>query len=291
MADRFIVRRMGALGDVILTTPIIRRLRREYPDALIHIITAYPEVFRDSPYFNGPFKAIDYTVPPIEIDLDLSYEKQPHTHIVQAYMQEAFGDFGDPKDLQQELHYGFSFPGHAEYNRTKYVAIHAAVAGWKNRTLPRHLWHNVVAGVRRMGFKPVMVGAERDRLPGTLAFTGLLDKPLLQQTAVIADCAAFIGSDSSLLHAAGATATPIVGVFTCARPETRLPFRHGVLGWRCVAVMPDIECIGCLARRGPPVTSERCERGDNICVTSVTAEAILAALQKIIQPEGVDDVL
>src|SRR3954471_15411451 len=265
-----VVQRAGALGDVILTTPIIRRLRRENPTTRINVVTGYPDVFRNSPYLDVPLHS------PLarKINLDLVYERWPGLHIVQAYMEHVFGDPGEPDDLQQELFFGrptvFSHGRH-------YVAVHAAVAGWANRTLPRATWRAVVAGLIKAGLWPVLVGSPRDDIP-QCDVTRFHSTDIMAQARLIAGCAAFVGSDSGLLHVAGATEVPIVGVFTCATAHTRLPWRHGQLGWRCIPVVPDLDCVGCQARRPAPVTDEHCERGDTACVEMVSASTIVAAV-------------
>lgn len=266
-----IVRRSGALGDVVLTTPIVRRLRRENPTADIAVVTAYPDVFRYSQ--RNITSPLDLPIDRL-IDLDFCYEEQPDLHIVQAYMLKAFGDLGNPDDLQQELF----FPKRTmfSYDR-KFVAVHAAVAGWANRTLPRATWAAVVTGLRKAGLWPILVGSPRDDVPDS-DVTRFFSTDILAQAGLIDGCAAFVGSDSGLLHVAGATSTPIIGVFTCARPETRLPWRGGVCGGGCTAIVPDLACVGCLARRPPPVTTEYCERGDTACVDLVRAESIIEAV-------------
>lgn len=271
-----IVRRSGALGDVVLTTPIVRRLRRENPTANIAVITNFPDVFRYSQRNITSFP-LDLVVNRL-IDLDFCYEEQPDLHIVQAYMLEAFDDLGDPADFQQELF----FPKRTmfSYDR-KFVAVHAAVAGWANRTLPRATWREVVTGLRKAGLWPILVGSPRDDIPDSDT-TRFFSTDILAQAGLIDGCAAFVGSDSGLAHIAGSTNTPIVTVFTCARPETRLPWRNGILGWNCTALVPDIPCVGCLARRLPPVTSEFCERGDNVCVTLIKPDEIIEAVIKIV---------
>lgn len=276
MADTFIVVRGGAFGDVILTTPIVRRLRWENPDAVIKVVTGYPMVYANNPHIVDGDPTGGHE---IYIHLDGAYERRPHLHIVQAYMQEAFGDTGEPNDLQQELGYSVINRG---FKPRRNVAVHAAVAGWANRTLPRETWRDVINGIHAMDLWPVMVGSPRDVVTGVTA-SNLLSMNFLLQASMIETCSAFIGSDSAMLHVAGATEVPIVGIFTCAKPETRLPFRHGQLGWNCTTVVPDLDCIGCLARREPPVTSEHCERGDTVCVESISAAQILAALQKTIE--------
>ncbi len=229
MAQNIIVRRQGALGDVILTTPVVRRLRQENPSTHISVMTGFPNVYRYSPHVSpDPVNGNDFKV----IDLDLAYERNPHVHIVQSYMQQAFGDDGEPETMQQQL---FFRKTPSKLRHRPLIAVHAARAGWANRTLPRLTWGLVVQYLTKAGFWPILVGTERDDVPEAGGVTRFQTPDNHAQAALIANCAAFVGSDSALLHVAGATDTPIVGVFTCALPETRLPWRHGVMGWRCEA--------------------------------------------------------
>lgn len=273
-----VVRRSGALGDVILTTPVIRRLRFEYPDDQIHILTAYPDVFRDNPYATS---TSEYTgTPDLFVDLDLAYEKQPQRHIVHAYMDAVFGDVGPTINHSTEL---FLTGSPAMFSRDRsYVAVHAAVAGWANRTLPRETWLSVIKGIQAAGLWPILIGSPRDDVPGA-DVTRFSTTDIHAIAKLIRGCAAFVGSDSGLLHVAGTTRTPIVGVFTCASPATRLPWRDGMLGADCIAIVPHLACVGCLARRPAPVTTEYCERHDNACVNEALSERIVDAVVKAVR--------
>lgn len=68
-----------------------------------------------------------------------------------------------------------------------------------------------------------------------------------QVAALVSRVALFLGSDSSMLHVAGTTETPIVGLFTSVKGDYRVPFRHG-----CTIVRPQGDCYGCLAMEEPP---------------------------------------
>ena len=195
-------------------------------------------------------------------------------HIVDAYMLHVFSDAGRTEDKRQELFFDRTPMKHIAGKG--YVAVHAAVAGWSNRTLPRDTWREVLHRLNVAGLQPILVGTERDAVPGFDCPTFFVPDIHMQAT-LIQSCECFVGSDSGLLHVAGATDTPIVGVFTCANPEYRLPFRD-----KCVAVTPDLDCIGCLGRRDPPVTTESCERGDIACVSMVRATDIVDATLKLI---------
>ena len=154
---KILVRRSGALGDVILTTPVVRRLRREKPDSEIFVETLCPDVFRNNPRIAGVnAEHRDYAQ---IINLDFAYEKHPSMHIVEAYMLAAFDDLGEPDDRQQELFY----PVRQKLLAGRgFVAVHAAQAGWRNRTLPSATWHDVCRLLKPRGLHPIIVGTERD---------------------------------------------------------------------------------------------------------------------------------
>lgn len=286
MRMRILVRRMGALGDVVLTTPIVRRLRRENPDAEIGVQTAYPDVYRNSPhrltvFQPGPLPypwtpegGLDHT-----IALDLAYERRPDLHIVQAFMLAAFDDEGDPADHRQEL-----FPAGIApfFDGTRVIAVHAAKAGWRSRTLPEATWVAVTEGIRNRGLFPLMVGSMRDALPKAKA-AAFHSHDILAQMRMIEKCACFIGSDSGLTHVAGASDVPIVCAFTSVLPALRMPRRYGRMNWRFEAVVPDLDCIGCLARAPVPTTTEPpCERSDYACTYMATAGMLLAAMDRLL---------
>ena len=267
----FVLRRTAALGDVVLATPVLRRLRQENPLAKITVQTAYPDVFANNP-------ACDVLLSPgapvhpaaTLIDLDMAYERLPRMHIVDAYLTHVFGDCMQPPPPEM-------FVLRKMPRAPKLIAVHATNAGWRNRTLPREVWRDVVLALQADGYSVVLVGTERDRLDGVDCSTFYL--PHLQaQAALIASCALFVGSDSGLLHVAGAVGTPVVGVFTCAAPEYRMP-RNGLPG---AAVWPTLDCVGCLHDRLPPVTTEFCARGDNACVRAVTAHGIVDAVRSVL---------
>lgn len=277
---KILVRRSGALGDVVLATPIVQRFHDEHPGADITVQTAYPDVFRGSPHVS---RVVNHTLSErfdVTVNLDLAYERRPSMHIVEAYMLEAFGDTGRPGQRQQEIYFPRKRVFMGKVQR-KYVAVHAATAGWTNRTLPRATWRGVVQELIRRGLWPILVGTQRDSIG--MAATSFFTPDIHVQAKLIASCSCFVGSDSGLLHVAGATDTPIVGIFTCARPEYRLPWRHGQLGWKAEALVPDLLCVGCLERARPPATVESCERGDTACVDLVSANTIVDAVQRMVE--------
>lgn len=54
MAKKFLIIRLSSIGDIVLTTPVIRCLRQQFPDDEIHFLTklSYKGILESNPYLN-----------------------------------------------------------------------------------------------------------------------------------------------------------------------------------------------------------------------------------------------
>lgn len=271
---RILVKRSGALGDVLMTTPIVERLRMENPVAEIDVETGCQEVYRHNAavntvrgFNNGGYDRV--------IDLDMAYEQNPRNHVVNAYMLKAFGDTDGNKSIQFSYDRGsMKLP----VDPKKLIAIHPAVA-WRNRTMSRLFWELAIERITERGYSVVVLGSARDHQFATVPrIYSMSGKTGLRETAdIINQCAAFICSDSALLHLAGATDTPIIAIFTCVRAEYRVPWRNGALGHKVLPFTPKMDCYGCLADAPAPVTHLDCRLGTNACTEAISAVAVADA--------------
>ncbi len=71
MSQRFLFLRLSSMGDVILTTPLLKALRQKYPQAEIHYLTrsAYAEILAHNPYLTAL-----HTWPPSEALLRMRWD-------------------------------------------------------------------------------------------------------------------------------------------------------------------------------------------------------------------------
>jgi len=276
MQNRILVRRSGALGDVLSVTPVLRRFRDKYgPSFKIVVETHCPQALEGNPFVNevyapgqapGPFA--------ISVNLDLAYEKRPTHHVVDAYMIEAFGN-------SSYDHKRVIFPIKPPAPRylvepDRVITIHAA-RSWPSRTMPDQFWRDTVALLREREFNVLFLGGPNDFAMGPEPGVGsAVGKTSLTETVnLISNSLCLLCSDSALLHLAGATDTPIVPLFTSVRAQYRIPYRHKVKGWKVTPIEADVPCQGCLETVPAPATNLSCRYTTNACVRSILPERVV----------------
>lgn len=278
-ARRIGIKRQGALGDVLMTTPIIKELRRRYPDAHIWVQTGCKEVFEHHPEIK---RVVDHGIErwvDEVIDLDLAYELRPDLHIVDGYSYKAFGKkiedkrlelFSSKKDIASLKKI---LQSRIDIMKDRYVALHQAVS-WDNRTWPKLYWEAVVERLLQDGFKIAIIGRKKDFSyeldPRVVNLHSQLS--LSQIKELIAYSQLFIGPDSGMLHIAMTTQTPIIGLFTIADPQLRVTRDENV-----ISLVPQSACRFCLHAAKAPVTTLSCRYGTNHCVQEISAQQVISA--------------
>jgi len=264
--NKIYVQRKGAMGDVLLTTPIVKHLRNTNKNSHVVFMTNTPEVYNNNPYVDEiikPTSNIDGKL----IDLDLVYEKSPKEYIVDAYAKYAFGTTNidktielfetkeDKKKIDALL---------VDEKISKYIVVHMATS-WANRTMSLEDWKIIINKLILKGYHIVIVGRKGDLDYSGHNIHSLKDKLSLHEIkCLIAKSDGFVGMDSGLLHVATTTDVPIVGVFTCAKAEYRMPQKDNVF-----IVKTSLDCYGCLHEQTPPVTFVECKYGHNNCVKTI----------------------
>ena len=270
----YLVIRQLAMGDVLLTTPIVRQLYKDHGGHCnIDVLTMKPEIFANNPYVRQVFTpqniSIDNTHYTRVINLDLAYENLPHQHIVDAYATVSHGTPDKVEDKRLEL-----FPTEGDRLRAKslinsqimgqYAVIHMRKDTWPSRNLPESTWRAIIdLLINTTDLKIVQVGStheisfdHHDRL---LNFMGLVNIHELREIISGAEC--YLGIDSGTLHVAACTETPIIAMFSSAHHRLRKPLdrpSHASF----IPIQPHIDCYGCQEHYPPPITGVICHRGD-----------------------------
>jgi ADP-heptose:LPS heptosyltransferase len=272
-----LLRRTGALGDVIQTLPIARRLRVENPDDFIIFQTQYPQVYFGNPNVNMVAVNVDGAIHKT-IDLDRSYERDTARHLVDAYMKTAFGDYGEGHDKSFEIEKAVA----PVWIDDMTILFHPNVS-WPNRTLKPEFWGELALRLQKKYFKVAVIGTTLDH---NLQAYGVIDTrsllSLAQQAAAIDAAACLVCGDSSMFSLVGTTETPAVGFCTISRPEYFMPFRRGKLGWNFTALNAPVECFGCRESAGD-VTYLDCKFRTNACVDSFDVDEAFEAVVRAVR--------
>lgn len=269
-----LINRQSAGGDVLMTTPIIRKIYQDRRGQCNIDFFVHPECLSylgSNPYLRNVYTGLptgniisNYD---IIYNLDLVYEKNPLIHAVDAYAMYVFGhcDF----DRSLELHTRLEEQEQAREihkNLGDYIVIHQRRYAWPSRNISEKFWQGVVKillehttmHIVQVGspHEPVITGSNR-----LIDARGQLTIGELKE--VISNSRLYMGVDSGPAHVASATDTDMIVLYTSVREEYRRPLRSR---GKFIPVTANIECYGCHAKNPTPCTTFICHRGDIECV-------------------------
>jgi len=293
---RMLVIRQLALGDVLLMTPIIRKLFSDHSgQCTIDVLTKKPEVFIGNPWVNEVFTpetfVKNYNDYDKVINLDLAYEKQPNLHIVDAYSLYSHGyTFSEDEkrlELNNSIHQKlFTMIRTAQEVDGRYVVVHMRHDTWPSRNLSPETWKKVIDTIlAKTDYKIVQVGALHEISfnydPRLLNYLG--KHTIHELKEVIENAELYVGIDSGTLHIAATTDTSIVSFFTSAHHDLRKPLGRGKSAI-FTPITPDLPCYGCQQRYEPPITGVVCDQGDPYnppCISNIDVNKFKNLLQTL----------
>lgn len=266
---KILVKRRASLGDVLNTTPVVRRLREENPDASICVNTLHGHAYLNNLHVNHVMGN-----PPVNweedfdqvIDLNNCFESNRRIHQVDANMLRAFGDTDGDKTIILKSQ---PLEEEGDPHWEKVVVVHANRT-WSQRTLSQTFWNEIVVALENCGFTVILTGTSQDwPLSSGIDMKDKLS--LAHQVWLIGRAACFLTCASGLVTVAGATETPIVS-FTSMTPwQNFFPYRHEIIGWNMHSIRTPLDCYGCDVDE-PPSEFYRCKFGTDACMQSFSVE-------------------
>lgn len=287
-----LVRRRAAIGDVIMSTVVVRELKHRYgANCMIDIATDFIDIFRNSPHVRNIYPvdaAPDTNKYDLFVNLDDAYELNPTQHYVNNYVYRALGTvdvnkqvelFCDDTDCAQ-------VDADLEILGRPFVVVHMRNWHWASKNMKFEVWLQIFEKIfhHTTDMTVVCVGGKTDHaLHNAPLFYDFRDRYNSQQIAyLISQAECFVGTDSGPFHCAAATDTHMVALLTHLRPERILPYRHGQLGWNCTAIQTLEDCAGCNDDQIRPVRQLVCKKETFPCAgnwnVDQIAQAILAQL-------------
>ncbi|HHY83595.1 MAG TPA: glycosyltransferase family 9 protein [Clostridiales bacterium] len=286
---RIAVRRGGGLGDVLLTTPVVRELKRKYPQCELTFITDRNGylVLKGLPYIDkfqimSDLNSIHrQNLSGFDRQYSLIYETQPNCHIIDAYAKLAGVTLRNkkPEIVLLDFHHESAqkwMDYHGISDRDFLVAVNRGPT-WPCRSWDPSKFKQAAEYLRRK-YRAVIVELSGAKGYGAGLGIDLTGKTSIRQTAaVLKRCKLLICVDSFLLHLAGATDTPVVGIFGCTDPKYRLPFNDISIG-----VQTEGTCRSCY-HDGRYKTYCSCFRDRIYCMEEVGVRNVVNAAEILIE--------
>jgi lipopolysaccharide biosynthesis protein/GT2 family glycosyltransferase/ADP-heptose:LPS heptosyltransferase/tetratricopeptide (TPR) repeat protein len=272
---RIQVHRRGALGDVLLVSPILKALRKKYPNDEIVVTSDYPEIIAGNPFVDDVMKSSSM-LPGFDHVFDLQYENLPDEHIVDAYARAAGLTISDrtPEIYlgQDERAACVQFLESCGLDLEKKFCVMQITSGWHLRDWPTDRFRDVARALEWDDISSVILGQSPD--PAIDFGIDLRGRTSIREAAAIIEkCTLLVTIDSSLMHMGYAFRRPTISLFGCTDPEKRVP------DWaRSTALYSDVECRGCHHRQRPVpiVTAPSCPWETVRCMDRLASDRVIA---------------
>ena len=282
-----LVKRRAALGDVVMSTGVVRELNKHHGECAITVETDYPLVYKNNPYIIdlrnwGECNATDYDV---VYNLDDAYELNPENHFIDSMFYRVFGDKLTNLDRSPDLHPDdqdrLIVDADIKELAAPFVAIHMRNWAWPLKNIDVDIWADIVGKVfeKRTDIKIVTVGGPTDYTFEHPLFFNANARYTPQQLKYFLDHArCFVGIDSGPFQIAGASDTHVIGLLTHNPPEYIMPIRHLDPTWHHTAIQASVDCAGCNIDQQRPVRQVLCKHGDYRCNKSWDTQKIADAI-------------
>lgn len=225
---RLLFIRPAGFGDLVLLTPVLREIKRRWPSVVINVcaVSLYGPVLKNLPFVDGILafpvtKAICETYD-AWVFFENSIEENPRAR--EVHMTDLFAEITgingiDDKKPAYALtpsEMVYSMEAFPRVNGTRRLCIQVGASA-KARVYPKQMLGEVVGKMLEKGWEVFLLGqAGEVRVEAKHPALRVLSEQGIsfrQSAAVLnyADC--FLGSDSALLHVAGALGVPAVGLY------------------------------------------------------------------------------
>jgi ADP-heptose:LPS heptosyltransferase len=266
-----LVQRRASIGDVIMTTGVVRELKKQYGDnANIIVATDYIEVYKNNPHIVGvvPVASVDRSQFDVVYNLDDAYEMNPYTNYIDNYFYRVFG----PNTLDHIVELFDTDADQTEIDG-EYIVVHLRNWHWQAKNISMDVWFDVFAKVFEVdpSLKVVCVGGSTDHFVEHPNFIDARDKTSQQIKALCDNAKCFVGIDSGPFWCASASSTQVIGLLTHLLPE-RIMFPTDT------AIQTLEDCAGCNDRQQRPIRQIVCEKGDFPCTRNFDTTAIATAI-------------
>jgi ADP-heptose:LPS heptosyltransferase len=266
-----------AIGDVLLTTPIIRAFKEKYPNSSITFKTDFPEILENNPYLDRVTANSDDR----EYDVihNLRYELFPEIPLIEAYARIAEVEIKDPQlefyltnDEKENIR---EFFNSINVKKEDKLAVLHPMVGGRIKSWNRDNYQRICDYLRSNNYRVITIGDFADCV-GLIGAINLIGKTSIRMVAaIINEANIFFGLDSFPMHLANAFGIPSVVLFGSTEPF-KVICRNNIVK----IVQSDEKCLGCRHDTTPDRWAQNvsCRRGKLHCMEEISSEMVTRAL-------------
>lgn len=282
------------MGDAIMLTPVLRSLKRKFPDVPLFVacFAHFRQTLLNIPYVDGflpwPIKygEINGSDNCYWIENFLNHTKARTLHLTDVFAEICDVELGDDKSADykptaDEVKWAIaSFP---RVTGRKRIGMQVQ-ASERCRTYPAKMLRDLMRLLIMDGCEVYLMGSPGEfqcEENGHLHDLCKVAPTFRESAAFLTTCDAFVGPDSGFLHVAGAMGIPAVGLFGAFPWKLRTAYYPSVFAIQGIG-----ECSPCFHHptklmpafptHGPCYATGRCE-----VLASISAERIKAKLLQI----------
>jgi len=290
-SDEIVFMRSGAIGDLLFLTPAIRAYKLANPHRTVSLScrVEHQSLFKGLDLFDAlypyPLRIEAIAECPLIRSLENVMELAHDVHATDAFANALGVQISDYKPVYIVTDEEKSLAKNWIQSNRPRVGIQLA-ASVKNRNYPLDLWAKVIFGLDDRGWEVFLFGHPGQipefapNMKRTYVHNMTTEKLSFRESAaLLSQCNAFVGVDSSLLHLCHALDVPAIGLFGAFSWETRTskaPLTHALTG--------NGECKNCRwhAKNGLHFPPMPC-RQEQFCsvLASITPERIVAKVDAL----------
>ncbi len=269
---QIIVKRKFAVGDVLLTTPIIRALKKLWPLCPIDVETNAPDIFKGNPHVRRAAPKIGLQPNAWVIELNGAYERTPNIHVLASYARVAGLEMSQ---IEQHLDLYFNASDAKLLPTGRWVALHVGPTTWPGRTWPLDRWAVVAERLRSDGWKVLLLGEKgKEVIAHDADYRG--QKGFQELAALLIQCSLFVGLDSFPSHAAASVCTPSVVLFGVTNPDMFSVHKGPFVAVKADPNHPD-------TGKRNKVAGITFMHTTDACMRTITVDQVIAGVRSIIQ--------
>jgi GT2 family glycosyltransferase len=264
-----LVRRHGAIGDVLMITPILRALKEANREAKIFVETSCPQLLEGNPNVDHIAEHIN----PAKFDkvIDLEYEKTPGRIRIDSMAEQAEVKL---KNRKMEVF----FPNSGKLNiKPPFVAFHTG-RSWVNREWPIERFNRVAEWLIKNYYTVVQLGAKSTlsmNVKGVIDYRG---RSWQDVTNILRKSKFFVGIDSACSNLAKAVGCPAFIFYGCVNPSVMLADAEEYP----IMVNPaSLGCFGCRDRSS--TTYIECTQNEPYCLTKLYPEDVYVKIKNYLE--------